>query len=201
MGIVASDPLTDWSKPSPRDWTRDEYHRAAEVGILRPNEKLELIEGEILSKSPIGSQHSVTVHNVFRFLSAAFSDSHYVTIHQPIALSDNSEPEPDVFIAVGKPSDYEDHHPTPAELKLVVEISDTTLSFDRTRKAALYSASKIGEYWIVNLVARQIEVYRRPDPSAPFQEAFLIKEDLVISPEYAPSVGVLVSSLLPRKRQ
>lgn len=191
---------TNFELPLPRLWTRVDYYHAADVGIFAPDEKLELIEGEILTMSPVGSQHSVTVLRTFQFLVRAFGKDYHINIQEPITLSDMTEPEPDVIVAMGESGLYEDHHPTPAELRLVVEVSDTTLVFDKTRKAALYNACGIPEYWIVNLPLRQIEVFRDPRIDSEYQSVMVATENETISPLRAPLAKIQVSELLPRRR-
>jgi Uma2 family endonuclease len=181
----------------PRRWTRDEYYRAGELGVFRPDERLELINGEIFSMSPIGSNHSVTVSRIFQFLAAAFPH-HYVAVQQPVTISDLSEPEPDVVVAVGSVDRYEDHHPTPDDVRLVVEVSDTSLRHDRRTKARLYADAGIVEYWIVDLKARSILVHREPAVGGYRSIATLTDDDL-ITPFLASSSSIVVSKLLPRK--
>ena len=186
--------------PTRRLWTRESYHQAAEAGIFEPDEKLELIEGDILTLSPVGSQHSITVLRTFQFLAKAFGSGYHVNIQQPIALNDLTEPEPDVIVARGESGHYEDHHPSPEELLLVVEVSDTTLQFDRIRKAALYSANGIPEYWLVNLPQRQIEVFRQPASDPNYQFIEILGEDQILSPLHAPNATIQIAELLPGKR-
>jgi Uma2 family endonuclease len=197
--------LTESAKTYPemplrRLWTREDYYHAADVGIFAPDEKLELIEGEILTMSPVGSQHSVTVLRTFQFLVQAFGKDYHINIQEPITLSDMTEPEPDVIVAIGESGLYEDHHPTPAELRLVVEVSDTTLVFDKTRKAALYNTCGVPEYWIVNLPLRQIEVFRDPRIDSEYQTVIVATENDTISPLHAPLAKIQVAGLLPRNR-
>jgi Uma2 family endonuclease len=145
-----------------RCWTREEYARLAEVGVLRPDEHVELIDGEIVEVPPQRSRHTTGVYLAQEALRAAFGDGFVVRVQMPLALGQHSEPEPDVAVVRGGPRDFVAAHPTSA--LLVVEVSDTTLSFDRNAKSSLYAAAGISECWIVNPVDRQLEMHRDPSP-------------------------------------
>jgi Uma2 family endonuclease len=143
-----------------RRWTRQEYEYLAEIGVLRPDEHVELIGGEIIEVPPQHSRHATAVRLAEDVLRAIFGAGFDVRTQLPLALGQHSEPEPDVAVVVGTPRDFTDAHPTSA--LLVVEVADTTLSFDRDTKGSLYAAAGIPEYWIVNLVHRQLEIHRDP---------------------------------------
>jgi Uma2 family endonuclease len=145
-----------------RRWTRDEYQRLGAIGVLGPEEHVELIEGEIVEVPPQRSHHSVGVRLAEDTLRAVFGAGFDVRTQMPLALGEYSEPEPDVAVVVGSPRDFTEAHPTRAVL--VVEVSDTSLSYDRETKGSLYAAVGIPAYWIVNLMDRQLEMHG--DPSA-----------------------------------
>lgn len=156
MGAILSQP------PQKHRWTREEYYNIAETGLISPDARVELIEGEIVSRSPQNSSHSTAVTLTGEVLRALFGRGYTVGIHTPLTLSRFSEPEPDIAVVQGAARDYSDHHPSTAEL--VVEISETTRAYDRTTKAGLYARADIQEYWILNLIDRQLEVHRHPLP-------------------------------------
>ncbi len=135
-----------------------------DAGVFVPDDRVELIQGEILVISPEKSRHAAAIDLVAEALRKAFGTTgHTVRIQHPIALEPDSEPEPDLAVVGGSPRDYVDAHPTTA--LLVVEVADTSLSFDRTTKRALYARAGI-EYWIVNLVDSCVEAHRRPSDGA-----------------------------------
>ncbi len=146
------------SQPAPRRFTVREYHRMAEVGILEPRERVELLEGEIVAMSPAGSRHAACVSRLAAILQAAVGGTAIVRVQSPLRLSDVSEPEPD--LAVVRPRDdwYASAHPTAADVLLLVEVSDSSLSYDRGVKAAAYGAARIAEYWIVDLASDNVTV-------------------------------------------
>lgn len=155
-----------------RRWTRDEYQQLADSGVLRPDERVELIAGEIIAVPPQHSRHATGVRLAEDALRALFGVGFDVRAQLPLALGQDSQPEPDVAVVVGTPRDFSEAHPTSA--LLVVEVADTTLTFDRETKSSLYAAAGIPEYWIVNLVHRQIEIHRDPSamPETPFGRGY-----------------------------
>ena len=133
--------------PTPRRWTREEYHRAADVGLIRPEERLELVKGEILQKfGERDTPHATALRKTTDALEAAFASGFDIRPQLPLALAADSEPEPDVAAVAGSVDDFPEEHPTPEQTRLVVEISDSTLSVDRGMKAALYAEAGIPEY-------------------------------------------------------
>jgi Uma2 family endonuclease len=180
-----------------RRWTRDEYYRAAEVGILRPDERLELLDGEILERPrPQTPAHAAMQGIAARILERVFGPGHDVRQHFPLILSHWSEPEPDVLVVPGTPHDYLASHPHALHSRLLVEISDTTLSFDRGRKLSAYARAGIPECWLLNLPARRLEVYREPS-GARYQSVTVYGDDEVVTPLAAPHAQIRVADLLP----
>ncbi|MBI1818211.1 MAG: Uma2 family endonuclease [Deltaproteobacteria bacterium] len=151
--------------PSPHRFTRDEYRRMAEALLFR-NERVELLDGVIVTMSPQGSPHAATVHRLLRVLQLAVGSAATVRVQAPIVLNDWSEPEPDIAVCDADSNDYAREHPRADQVHLVVEVADTSLAYDRTQKAASYAASGIPEYWVVDLAARQVDVFNAPDAIA-----------------------------------
>lgn len=138
-----------------------DYYRMAEAGILRPEDRVELLEGEIVEMSPIGSPHGGTVNELSRLLVVLAGEDAVVAIQNPLRISELSEPQPDVAILKPRSDRYRDAHPGPKDVLLLIEVADTSLDKDRG-KAALYASARIPEYWIVNLAGDCIEVHRQP---------------------------------------
>jgi Uma2 family endonuclease len=184
-----------------RRWTRQDYDRMIDVGLFPPGTRAELLDGVVLEMSPQNSPHATAVCLVEEALRQVFRQGYHVRVQLPLALDPLSEPEPDVAVVPGGPRDYRDHHPTAA--LLIVEVADTTVTHDRNRKGSLYARSGIEEYWLVNLPARRVEVYRHPVPQA---EAYygwayasvrhVTAADL-LSPYAASEALVAVADLLP----
>jgi Uma2 family endonuclease len=184
-----------------RRWTRVEYDRLIDIGVFLPNEPLELLGGELIVSEPQGSAHYTAIGLVEDALRAALASGWLVRSQGPVELDDDSEPEPDVAVTRGDRRSFSRRHPSrPA---LVVEVADTSLAFDREHKGSLYARARLDDYWILNLVERVLEIYRRPmsDPSAPFGWRYASRE--VLSAESsvellaAPGARILVSDLLP----
>ncbi|GJL61669.1 MAG: hypothetical protein NPIRA04_03230 [Nitrospirales bacterium] len=174
-------------------WTRREYYQMAETGMFQPDEHVELIDGEIITMTPQRSQHAAVIGNVEAALRQAFGDGYWVRTQMPLAVSEESDPEPDLAIVPGSPNDYLNEHPTTA--LLIVEVSDTTLPFDRKKKAWVYAHSQIPEYWILNLRDNQLEVFRNPQ-SSKYQSQFIMHAPQTVEPLHAGGSRVPVSALL-----
>jgi Uma2 family endonuclease len=183
-----------------RRWSRIEYDRLIDLGVFQPGDPIELIGGELLVAEPQGAPHYTSIRKTARALERAFGPSWDVRIQGPIGLDDESEPEPDVAVVPGDPEDYRTSHPTRAAL--VVEVSESSLPFDRGRKGSVYARAGILDYWIVNLVDRVLEVYREPiaDAAAPFGARYSRREDFdtsgQVSPLSASHAGIEVRDLL-----
>ena len=145
--------------PQVHRWTCHEYHRLAELGFFE-GRRVELIEGQVIDRAAMKSPHAVAIDLVDTALKAVFGHGYYIRQQKPFVVSDISEPEPDVAVVQGSIRDYAEAHPTSAAL--LVEVADTSISYDRTFKGSLYAKAGVSEYWIVNLVKRQLEVYRQP---------------------------------------
>lgn len=187
--------------PQPRLWTRQEYHRAGELGLFSADERLELIEGVIVRKEMQNTPHATGICLTENALRAVFFDGYVIRGQLPLAVSDLSEPEPDLAVVRGAPRDYAKAHPTTAVL--VVEVADTSLSVDRSTKAGLYARAGIAEYWILNLQDGLLEVHREPAlmPEQPLGHQYRIvlrlSADQTVSPIAAPDAVVRVADLLP----
>jgi Uma2 family endonuclease len=181
--------------------TVDQYQRMIEFGILGEDDAVELLDGVIVQKMPRNPPHDSTITRGQRRLLALVGDGWSVRPQNAITLAD-SQPEPDLAVAVGPDGRYDDHHPRPDELLLVVEVADSSLDRDRNYKLPIYAAASIPVYWIVNLVDRQVEVYTDPTGSTT-QPTYRDRRDCTID-DSVPLVGfgsaplsVLVRDLLP----
>ena len=170
-------------------------------GLLQEDEPVELVGGRLMIAEPQGSEHAVGVSLAARALDRAFGPGWYVMAQLPIALDDESEPEPDVAVVPGHPRDYRREHPT--DPVLVVEVAESSLLFDRLEKGGIYARAGYPDYWIVNLIDRVLEVYRTPAPApdSPFgwsyEEVRIFGAAALVSPLARPHVLVRVTDLLP----
>jgi len=185
---------------TPRRWTRAEYDRLVSLGVLH-GKAVELVGGQLVVAEPQGSYHASALGAAGDALRAALPPGWLVRIQMPVALDDESEPEPDLAVVPGPWANYRAGHPS--RPVLVVEVAESSLVFDREDKGGVYARGGVRDYWIVNLVDRALEVYREPgpDPAAPYGWRYRMVEWLgpasAISPLALPAVRIAVGDLLP----
>jgi Uma2 family endonuclease len=185
-----------------RRWSRVEYDKLIEEGLFQPGERLELLAGQLVVREPQGTPHATGIRLLTRALREAFGQDRWIVDMQlPVALDEESEPEPDVTVTAGDPRDFLPSHP--ARPALVVEVAEASLALDRDEKGSLYARARVPEYWILNLRDRVLEVYREPhpDPSAPHGWAYRSRQSLAagehVTPSAAPTARITVANLLP----
>ena len=180
--------------PQTRKFSVAEYYRMGEVGILGPDERVELIEGEIIVVPPIGSIHAYDV-DLFNDVFAEYARGRFlIRVQNPIHLDDGSEPQPDVSLLARQ--DYRSAHPTPEDVLLVIEVADSSLEYDRQRKARLYGRAGIPEMWVKNIPEDCIERFTEPGPSGYAQHS-VHRRGETLTPTLLPDVEVAVDDLLP----
>ena len=177
-------------------WTLAKYHEAIAAGVLGPEDKIELLNGQIVNKMSINPPHAATVAKLNKYFSRRFLDVYELRSENPVTFIDDSEPEPDYTICALDAEEYAHRHPRPEEVHLIVEVAENSLSRDRTHKAKIYASAGIAEYWIVNLKNRQLEIHVDPDPEAGvYGRITRYKADATGE---SPFVGeVVVADLLP----
>jgi Uncharacterized protein conserved in cyanobacteria len=179
-------------------WTRNQYNRMAELGFFK-GKRVELIKAEIIEMSPMKSTRATAVRLFVEVLRNIFAKGFVVDSQLPMSFSKTDEPEPDIAVVKGNVRDFTESHPKTAEL--LIEVSDSSLDFDRTKKGSLYAENNIKDYWILNLKGRCMEVYRRPvqDKQLGFiyTESCVVKENETISPLAMPKGKIKVSDVLP----
>ena len=180
--------------------TVEQYHTMQEQGTIRKEDRCELIHGYILEKPHIKPPHASAISRVMKQLLSLLGLEVVVRIQLPIALSD-SEPEPDAVLAEGSDEDYDDRHPGPADILFLIEVSDTSLDFDREVKLPLYAGEGIAQYWILDVNARRVEVYTQPrggKKPAYRKTAIFTRDDAVPVVVSGKKLGSIpVASMLP----
>lgn len=176
-------------------WSVEDYHRMITTGILTPADQVELLEGQIIEMVPQEPPHASTTDEGSDYLRGLLGNRAKVRSQLPITLTPDSEPEPDIAIVRIDPNRYRDRHPVPEDIFWVIEISDTTLSRDRNRKAKIYARAKIDEYWIVDLNQRRVTVYRHPEGEV-YRVTQTLEATDTIAPLAFPDVGVQLSNFL-----
>ena len=186
-----------------RRWTRAQYDRLIDLGVLDEDDPVELVGGELVVAEPQGSPHYTAVALVAETLRTALGPGWFVRIHGPVALDDESEPEPDVSVVPGGPRDYSREHPAPPALIVEISASRSRLTFDRAHKGSLYARAGVADYWIVNLLGGLLEIHRDPvpDDAMTFGWRYATRNvcppDATVAPLAAPPASVLVRDLLP----
>lgn len=178
-----------------RLFTVDEYYRMAEAGIFSEDDRVELIEGEIIKMSPIGSPHAGCVKRLNGLFSEKLGSRAILSVQDPIRLSETTEPQPDIALLIPRADFYSQRHPQPQEVLLLIEVSDTTIEYDREVKIPLYAAAGIIEVWIVSLAEELIEVYRQPLTNS-YAEFRQFRRSENISPSSFPDVILSVDEVL-----
>jgi Uma2 family endonuclease len=182
-------------------WKRVEYERLIETGFFHSGDLVELVGGQLIVAEPQGSAHFAAIRAVEEALRAAFGPGWEVRGQGPLALDEESEPEPDVAVVPGSFRDYAAAHPS--RPVLVVEVSESSLALDREHKGSLYARASLADYWIVNLVDQVLEVYREPvpDPAAPFgwryRSVEILGREASVAPLALPGGHIRVIDLIP----
>ena len=182
--------------PTRRRFTVAEYYAMAEAGVLAPDERVELLDGEIIVMPPIGDWHASRVKRLNNSMLPPLEGRAIVSVQDPTRLDDASEPEPDIMLLRWRDDFYEGGHPGPADVLLLIEVSDTTVDYDRGAKLSAYAAAGIPEVWIVNRPDRRIESYSDPTGDA-YATVRYYEPGESISPQAFPDVILQVDQIIP----
>ena len=178
-----------------RRFTADEFHRMARAGILHEDDRVELLDGEIIEMAPIGSRHAATVNRMTRRFNERAAGRFIVSAQNPVRLSNHSEPQPDLMLLRHRNDEYESAHPGPRDVLLVVEVADTTVSSDRRTKLPMYAAAGIPEASLINLPRNSIEVHRGPHDGR-YQQVTVYRRGDSITLLALPDITVSVDAIL-----
>ena len=184
MGVVAERRL----------FTVDEYHQLGATGVLAPDERVELIEGEIIQMPPIGSIHAGLVGRLTRLFQAQAPGTFALWVQNPVTLPPRSEPQPDVMLLRPRGDDYLGALPVASDVLLAIEIADTTLAYDRDVKLPLYARQGIAQSWLLNVNARRLEMHRDPGPDG-YRTILRPDRDAIVSPATLSQVRIDLSEL------
>ena len=189
------------ANPKMRRWTRLEYERLIECGVFEPGERIELLDGLLVVREPQGTRHATAIRRVIAALRLALGERWQIDSQLPIALDDDSEPEPDVAVVPGDARTYRDAHPS--RPLLIVEIAESSYRIDREYKTGLYARAGIPEYWILDVAREALEVHREPQPSsdavhrARYGAVATLRPPATVAPLVAPDQPIAVADLLP----
>ena len=179
-----------------RRFTVEEYYRMAEVGILGPEDRVELIEGEIFQMSPIGPRHAYSVIALTTLFTRALGERTLLSSQNPVLLPHDTEPEPDVVLLRPPLSQYGARLPQPTDVLLIIEVADTSYPFDREVKLPLYAAANVPEVWIVDLTRDTVEVFRDPTARA-YRVTDRVTRGGHVAPSAFPDAVIAVDEILP----
>ncbi len=179
-----------------RRFTVDEYHRMAEAGILHEDDRVELIEGEIVEMSPIGRRHQACVDRLTHWLVPALRGRAIVRVQGSVRLSDISAPQPDVLLLRPRQDFYATVDPGSDDVVLAIEVADTSLRYDQGIKVPLYARHGIPEVWVVDLAEERVLVYREPDPGVGYRAVEVLGRGDRLAPHAFPDLELAVDDLL-----
>ena len=175
-------------------FTVEQYHQMGEVGVFDPDERVELLGGEVIETSPIGSVHAAIVNRLNRFFVLALGDRVIVAVQNPVRLDDLSEPQPDLTLLRARSDFYAAAHPAPADVLLMIEVSDTTLVKDRVVKRPYYAAAGVVETWIVDVGNQLVEVATDPGPRD-YRQVRQVGRGAFLTPLTLPELTLAVEDL------
>ena len=187
-------------EPGRYHWTVDTFYRAMNAGIFDEPNRLELVNGELWEREAMNPPHAATARRIARLLRRMFEPTFLVMEEKPFHIAEDGEPRPDVCVVAGSDEDFEDRHPTAAEVRLIVEVTHTTVERDTVEKTALYAQAGIEDYWVVLINREELLVYRRPRPDG-YPEPQRFRAGDTVAPLFAPDVTIAVADLLPRSTQ
>jgi len=182
------------SERTRRRFTREEYHRMGEVGILKPTDRVELIRGEIVEMSPIGPRHAAFVNNLTQLLVVRLAGRAIVSVQNPVVVADDSEPQPDLAVLRRRARPYKEATPEAPDVALLIEVAETSLAYDRTTKLRLYAEAGVAEYWVVDVERESIECYRAPGPRG-YREVERATGAATVSPRAFPDLALPLADI------
>jgi Uma2 family endonuclease len=181
--------------PAPRTFNVDEYYRMAAAGILTEDDRVELIEGQIVQMSPIGSRHAACVRRLTQEFHERLDRLAQILVQDPVRLGRRSEPEPDLALVKPRPDLYAAAHPGPSDVLLIIEVADSSARYDRTTKARLYARNAIPEFWLVDLTRDHVEVFRDPAPRG-YRTVQVYRRGERLAPLAFPQLDLAVEAIL-----
>ena len=178
-----------------RSFTIADYYRMAEAGILSEDDRVELLDGEVIEMSPIGSRHAACVDRLNKFLNSISELGFIVRVQNPIRLDDHSEPQPDITLLRVRSDFYAEAHPTPADVLIVMEVADSSFELDRQVKLPLYAQAEVPEVWLVNLPDDSVEFYAQPVNSV-YQGVKVFRRGETVTSQIVPELQIGVDEIL-----
>ncbi len=183
--------------PPRRRFTVEEFYRMLDAGIFTEDDRVELVEGDIIAMMPIGARHAACVKRLNRLLGRVLGEQVIISVQDPLRLDEKNEVLPDVTVLRFRPDFYANAHPGPEDVSLVVEVAETSQAYDREVKVPLYARHGIPEYWLINLQDNVVEVYRKPSPYG-YKEVHYLRSEDTLHPRAFADIAIPINELLPR---
>lgn len=196
MTVTLQRPQKPWN--GKYHWTVDTFYRAIAAGVFDEPNRLELIRGELWEKEIVNPPHAAVTGRIARLCRRLFEPEFTVCEEKPIHIDSDGEPIPDITVVTGTPETYETRHPAPEEVRLIVEVADSSVTRDTQDKALLYAQAGIHDYWVSLVNERQLLVHRNPTSNGYAGDPLRLRAEDTVSPLFAPNVIIAVADLLPR---
>jgi Uma2 family endonuclease len=180
---------------TPYRWSVEEYEELGRAGFFQGDQRVELFKGEIIAMSPIGYRHATAVNRLTKFFVRKARDRFEVSTQNPFDLDDRSQPQPDLCL-FDPAVNVQGHHATPDQIFLVIEVSDSSVRYDREDKGPAYAERGIREYWLLNLESNRLEIFRSPTASG-YAETAVLEPDATVAPLAFPDLELRVGDFLP----
>ncbi|WP_414530752.1 Uma2 family endonuclease [Nodularia chucula] len=180
-----------------RKFSVQQYHQMLASGILREDDRVELLRGEIIEMSPIGTKHAACVNRLVNLLVQLLDKRAIIAAQNPVVLNNNSEPQPDVALVQPRNDFYATAHPQPQDIFLLIEVADSTVMYDREEKIPLYAEANIMEVWLVDINAEMVEVYQQPTGGT-YQLMHKLTRDERLSIKAFPDINITVKQIFGR---
>ena len=178
-----------------RQFTVSEYWKMAEVGILTPSDRVELINGEIIQMSPVGKRHAACVNRLNQLFYQRLGDGAIISVQNPILLNNLSQPQPDIALLQPRRDFYASGHPQPPDIFLIVEVADSSINYDKEVKIPQYAAAGIAEVWLIDLNGNLLQVYRQPS-AGEYQILLEFQPENRLHPLAFPEITFQVNDLI-----
>lgn len=199
MQAIVSEPQIDLEQelePQIHLWTIADYHQMIESGILDEGDRVELLEGKIVCMSPQRPFHASSVQRSSRLLFRLLGDLAEIRIQLPVTLGNKSEPEPDVAVVKLDVNEYSLRHPESADIYLLIEVADSTITKDRKQKSIIYAKNQVLEYWILDLQRRQVYIFRQPEAQS-YREQFVLSSSDTVTLQAFPDIAIALDAMFP----
>jgi len=199
MQAIVSEPQIDLEQelePQMHLWTIADYHQMIESGILNDDDRVELLEGKIVCMSPQRPFHASSVQRSSRLLFRLLGDLAEIRIQLPVTLGNKSEPEPDVAVVKLDVNEYSLRHPESADIYLLIEVADSTITKDRKQKSIIYAKNQVLEYWILDLQRRQVYIFRQPEAQS-YREQFVLSSSDTVTLQAFPDIAIALDAMFP----